>query len=103
MALDQARNQFESFLNPLSRSKRVTLLLALFVILVGMGFLLFQSSYHPWRVLKSGLDPTQSESMLKLLHQHQIPAHLETGGSIIIVEQDKHDQALQLLDLPASQ
>ena len=101
MALDQVRNQFESFLNPLSRSKRVTLLLALFLILVGMGFLLFQSSYRPWRVLKSGLDPAQSESMLKLLHQ--IPAHLETGGSILIVEQDKQDQALQLLDLPASQ
>ncbi|SVC96907.1 uncharacterized protein METZ01_LOCUS349761 [marine metagenome] len=103
MALDQVRNQFESFLNPLSRSKRVTLLLALFVILVGMGFLLFQSSYRSWIVLKSGLDPTQSESMLKLLHQHRIPAHLETGGSILMVEQDKHDQALQLLDLPASQ
>ena len=103
MALDQVRNQFESFLNPLSRSKRVTLLLALFVILVGMGFLLFQISYRPWRVLKSGLDPTQSESMLKLLHQHRIPAHLETGGSILMVEQDKQDQALQLLDLPASQ
>ena len=101
MALDQVRNQFESFLNPLSRSKRVTLLLALFLILVGMGFLLFQSSYRPWRVLKSGLDPAQSESMLKLLHQ--IPAHLETGGSILIVEQDKQDHALQLLDLPASQ
>ena len=103
MALDQVRNQFESFLNPLSRSKRVTLLLALFVILVGMGFLLFQSSYRPWRVLKSGLDPAQSESMLKLLHQHRIPAHIKTGGSILMVEQDKHDQALQLLDLPTSQ
>ena len=103
MTLDQVRNQFESFLNPLSRSKRVTLLLAFFVILVGMGFLLFQSYYRPWTVLKSGLDPAQSESMLKLLHQHRIPAHLETGGSILMVEQDMRDQAFQLLDLPASQ
>ena len=103
MALDQVRNQFESFLNHLSRSKRFTLLLAFFVILVGMGFLLFQSSYQPWTVLKSELDPAHSESMLKLLHQHRIPAHLEAGGSILMVKQDKLDQALQLLDLPASQ
>ena len=35
--------------------------------------------------------------------KHRIPAILETGGSILMVEQDKQDQALQLLDLPLSQ
>ena len=81
MALNQIRNDFESFLTPLTRSKRIMLLISFLVILLGMVTLILLSKYQPWTVLESGLDPVRSEFMLQQLHQHQIPAYLETGGS----------------------
>ena len=70
---------------------------------MGMVTLIILSQYHPWTVLESGLDPVGSEFMLKQLHQHQIPAYLETGGSTLMVDSDLRDQALQLLKRPASE
>ena len=103
MALNQIRNDFESFLTPLNRSKRVILLVSFLVILLGMVTLVVLSHYQPWTVLESGLDPARSEFMLKQLHQDQIPAYLETGGSTLMVDSDLRDQALQLLKRPASE
>ena len=103
MALNQIRNDFESVLTPLTRSKRMMLLVSFLVILLGMVTLIILSQYHPWTVLESGLDPVRSEFMLKQLHQHQIPAYLETGGSTLMVDADLRDQALQLLKRPASE
>ena len=103
MALKQIRNDFESFLTPLTRSKRIMLLVSFLVILLGMVTLIILSHYQPWSVLESGLDPACSELMLKQLHQHQIPAFLETGGSTLMVDADLRDQALQLLKRPASE
>ena len=103
MALNQIRNDFESFLTPLTRFKRIMLVVSFLVILLGMVTLIIQSQYQPWTVLESGLDPARSEFMLKQLHQHQIPAYLETGGSTLMVESDLRDQALQLLKRPASE
>ena len=97
MALNQIRNDFESFLTPLTRSKRIMLLVSFLVILLGMVTLIIQSQYQPWTVLESGLDPARSEFMLKQLHQHQISAYLETGGSTLMVDADLRDQAIQLL------
>ena len=103
MALNQIRNDIESFLTPLARSKRIMLLVSFLLILLGMVTLIILSKYHPWTVLESGLDPARSEFMLKHLHQHQIPAYLETGGSTLMVDADLRDQALQLLKRPASE
>ena len=102
MALNQIRNDFQSFLTPLTRSKRIMLLVSFLVILLGMVTLIIQSQYHPWTVLESGLDTVRSEFVLKQLHQHQIPAYLETGGSTLMVDADLRDLALQLLKRPAS-
>ena len=103
MALNQIRNDFESFLTPLNRSKRIILLVSFLVILLGMVTLIILSQYQPWTVFESGLDPVRSEFMLKQLNQHQIPAYLETGGSTLMVDADLRDQALQLLKRPASE
>ena len=103
MALNQIRNDIESFLTPLTLSKRIMLLVSFLVILLGMVTLIILSQYHPWTVLESGLDPARLEFMLKQLHQHQIPAYLETGGSTLMVDADLRDQALQLLKRPASE
>ena len=103
MALSRIRNDFESVLTPLTRSKRIILLVSFLVILLGMVTLIILSHYHPWTILESGLDPARSEFMLKQLHQHQIPAYLETGGSTLMVDSDLRDQALQLLKRPASE
>ena len=103
MGLNQIRNDFESFFTPLTRSKRIMLLVSFLVILRGMVTLIILSQYHPWTVLEFGLDPVRSELMLKQLHQHQIPAYLETGGSTLMVDSDLRDQALQLLKRPASE
>ena len=73
------------------------------VILLGMVTLIILSHSQSWGVLESGLDPALSEFMLKQLHQHQIPAYLETGGSTLMVDADLRDQALQLLKRPASE
>ena len=103
MALKQIRNDFESFLTPLTRSKRIMLLVSFLIILLGMVTLIVISQYQPWTDLESGLDPARSEFMLKQLHHHQIPAYLETGGSTLMVDADLRDQALQLLKRPASE
>ena len=103
MALDLIRNDFESVLTPLTRSKRIMVLVSFLVILLGMVTLVILSHYQPWTVLESGLDPARSEFMLKQLNQHQIPAYLETGGSTLMVDADLRDQALQLLKRPASE
>ena len=103
MALNQIRNDFESVLATLTRSKRIILLVSFLVILLGMVTLIVLSNYQPWSVLESGLDPSRSEFMLIQLHQHQIPAYLETGGSTLMVDSDLRDQALQLLKRPASE
>ena len=103
MALNQIRNDIQSFLNPLNRSKRIILLVSFLVILLGMVTLIILSQYQPWTLLESELDPVRSEFMLKQLHQHQIPAYLETGGSTLMVDSDLRDQALQLLKRPASE
>ena len=73
------------------------------VILLGMVTLIILSQYQPWSVLESGLDTERSEFMLKQLHQNQIPAYLETGGSTLMVDSDLRDQALQLPKRPASE
>ena len=73
------------------------------VILLGMVTLIILSHYQPWSVLESGLDTARLEFMLKQLHQHQIPAYLETGGSTLMVDSDLRDQALQLLKRHASE
>ena len=80
MALNQTQNEFESFLTPLTRSKRIMLLVSFLVILLGMVTLIILSHYQPWSVLESELQSARTEFMLKQLHQHQIPAYLETGG-----------------------
>ena len=103
MALNQIRNDFESFLTLLTRSKRIILLVSFLVILLGMVTLIILSQYQPWSVLESGLDPARSEFMLKQLHQHQIPAYIETGGSTMMVDSDLRDLALQLLKRPDSE
>ena len=103
MALNQIRKDFESFLTPLTRSKRIMLLVSFLFILLGMVTLIILSHYQPWSVLESGLDPARSEFILKPLHKHQIPAYLETGGSTLMVDSDLRDQALQLLKRPASE
>ena len=102
MALNQIRNDFKSFLIPLTRSKRIMLLVSFLVILLDMVTLII-SQYQLWTVLESRLDPVRSEFMMKQLHQHQIPAYLETGGSTLMVDADLRDQALQLLKRPASE
>ena len=103
MALNQIRNDFESFLTPLTHSKRIMLLVSFLVILLGMVTLIILSQYQPWTVLESGLETARSEFMLNQLHQQQIPAYLETGGSTLMVDADLRDQALQLLKRPASE
>ena len=103
MALNQIRNDFESFFTPLNRTKRIILFVSFLVILLGMVTLIILSQYQRWSVLESGLDPARSEFMLKQLHQHQIPAYLETGGSTLMVDADLRDQALQSLKRPASE
>ena len=103
MALNQIRNDFESVLTRLTLSKRIIVLVSFLIILLGMVTLIILSHYQPWSVLESGLDPARSEFMLKQLHQHQIPAYLETGGSTLMVDADLRDQALQLLKRPASE
>ena len=103
MALNQIRNDIQSFLTPLNRSKRIILLVSFLIILLGMVTLVVLSHYQPWSVFKSGLDPARSEFMLIQLHQHQIPAYLETGGSTLMVDAELRDQALQLLKRPASE
>ena len=47
MALNQIRNDFQSFLTTLTRSKRIMVLVSFLVILLGMVTLIILSQYQP--------------------------------------------------------
>ena len=98
MVFERFGNSFLNFLHLLSKSKMITILIALFLILLGMKFLIFLSFFQSLKALELGLEPAESETMLKLLHQHQIPAYLETGGSVLMIEEDKIDEAQKVLN-----
>ena len=95
---ERIQTEFDSFLGPLSQIKRLMILFALVVILIGMSFLIYLSNYSKWIVLKSDLDPVRSEFILKTLHDENIPAYIESGGSAIFVDQDFLDKADKIIE-----
>ena len=95
---ERFQTEFDSFLRPLSQTKRLTILIALVVILIGMSFLIYLSNYSKWIVLKSDLDPVRSAFILKTLHDENIPAYIESGGSAIFVDQDFLDKADKIIE-----
>ena len=95
--LADVRFQFQDFFGSLSLSKRITILVALGVILIGMVSLIFVANRTSWAPLYSNMEPGDAAVIVEKLQENQIPYLLAPGGRTIMVEPHKVDQARLIL------
>ena len=95
--LADVRFQFQDFFGSLSLAKRITILAALGVILIGMVSLIFVANRSSWAPLYSNMEPGDAAVIVEKLQENQIPYLLAPGGRTIMVEPHKVDQARLIL------
>ena len=95
--LADVRFQFQDFFGSLSLAKRITLLTALGVILIGMVSLIFVANRPSWAPLYSNMEPGDAAVIVEKLQENQISYLLAPGGRTIMVEPHKVDQARLIL------
>jgi len=91
--LSDVRFQFQDFFGSLSLAKRITILIALGIILVGMVSMIFIANRTSWAPLYSNLEPGDAATIVEKLKENQIPYLLAPGGRTIMVEPFRVDQA----------
>lgn len=78
--LQDVRLQFQDFFGSLSLGKRITILGALGIILIGMVGLIIVANRPTWAPLYSELDPADAAKIVNKLQENQIPYLLAPGG-----------------------
>ena len=91
--LSDVRFQFQDFFGSLSLSKRITILVALGIILIGMVSMIFVANRASWAPLYSNMEPGDAAVIAEKLQENQIPYLLAPGGRTIMVEPHRVDQA----------
>ena len=91
--LQDVRLQFQDFFGSLSLGKRITLLGALAVILIGMVSLIIVANRPSWAPLYTNLDPADAALIVEKLQENQIPYLLAPGGRGVLVDPQMVDQA----------
>ncbi len=91
--IQDVRLQFQDFFGSLSLGKRITILGALAVILIGMVSLIVVANRPTWAPLYSNLDPADAAKITTKLQESQIPYLLAPGGGTIMVDPQMVDQA----------
>ena len=91
--LSDVRFQFQDFFGALSLTKRVTILVALGVILIGMISMIFVANRPSWAPLYSNVEPGDAAAIVEKLQENQIPYMLAPGGRTVMVEPHRVDQA----------
>lgn len=92
-ALSDVRLQFQEFFGSLSLAKRITILVALGIVLIGMVSMIFVANRPSWTPLYSNVEPGDAAAIVEKLQENQIPYLLAPGGRTIMVEPHKVDQA----------
>lgn len=92
-ALSDVRFQFQDFFGALSLGKRITILVALGIILIGMVSMIFVANRPSWAPLYSNMEPVDAAVIVEKLKENQIPYLLAPGGRTIMVEPHRVDQA----------
>jgi len=92
-ALSDVRLQFQDFFGSLSLAKRITILVALGIVLIGMVSMIFVANQPSWAPLYSNMEPGDAAAIVEKLQENQIPYLLAPGGRTIMVEPHKVDQA----------
>ena len=91
--LSDVRLQFQDFFGSLSFSKRITILVALGIVLIGMVSMIFLANRPSWAPLYSNMEPSDAAVIVEKLQENQIPYLLAPGGRTIMVEPQRIDQA----------
>ncbi|MGA1598429.1 MAG: flagellar basal-body MS-ring/collar protein FliF [bacterium] len=91
--LQDVRLQFQDFFGSLSLGKRITILGALGIILIGMVGLIIVANRPTWAPLYSELDPADAAKIVNKLQENQIPYLLAPGGGTVMVDPQMVDQA----------
>ena len=92
-ALSDVRLQFQDFFGSLSLAKRITILVVLGIVLIGMVSMIFVANRSSWAPLYSNMEPGDAAAIVEKLQENQIPYLLAPGGRTIMVEQHKVVQA----------
>ena len=91
--LSDVRFQFQDFFGALSLPKRITILVALGIILIGMISMIFVANRPSWAPLYSNVEPGDAAAIVEKLQENQIPYMLAPGGRTVMVEPHRVDQA----------
>ncbi len=91
--LSDVRLQFQDFFGALSLPKRITILAALGIILIGMVSMIFVANRSSWAPLFSNVEPGDAAAIVEKLQENQIPYMLAPGGRTIMVEPHRVDHA----------
>jgi flagellar M-ring protein FliF len=92
-ALSDVRLQFQDFFGSLSLGKRITVLVSLLIVLVGMVSIIVISNQDSWAPLYSNLAPEDAAKIVQKLQENQVPYMLAPGGSGVMVPPELVDQA----------
>jgi flagellar M-ring protein FliF len=95
--LSDVRFQFQDFFGALSLTKRITILVALGIILIGMVSMIFVANRASWAPLYSNIELSDAAVIVEKLQEHQIPYMLAPGGRTIMVEPHRVDQSRLIL------
>jgi hypothetical protein len=71
--LSDVRFQFQDFFGALSLTKRITILVALGIILIGMVSMIFVANRASWAPLYSNIELSDAAVIVEKLQEHQIP------------------------------
>ena len=71
--LSDVRFQFQDFFGALSLTKRITILVALGIILIGMVSMIFLANRSSWAPLYSNVEPGDAAAIVEKLQENQIP------------------------------
>ena len=91
--ISDIRLQFQDFFGSLSLGKRITILAAIGVIIIGMASLIFVANRPSWAPLYSNMDPSDAARVVEKLQENQIAYLLAPGGRTVMVEPHQVDQA----------
>ena len=69
--LSDVRLQFQDFFGSLSLAKRITILVVLGIVLIGMVSMIFVANRSSWTPLYSNVEPGDAAAIVEILQENQ--------------------------------
>ncbi|MBI4531858.1 MAG: flagellar M-ring protein FliF, partial [Candidatus Latescibacteria bacterium] len=85
-------NKIKAFLEKLTPNQRMLLSAGVTALLIGLGFLLFQSPQLAYVPLYTDLDPVDAAKVVETLESTNIPYQLARGGTAVLVPADRAER-----------